>query len=47
MFFQAARNLRHAASVSEDPTIALQGLCLCAEPQELPEIVKQLLKINP
>lgn len=44
---QAAKYLKLALKVTDDPTIALQGLANCVEMVELPEIYDKLLKLTP
>lgn len=44
---EAAKYLRLALAVADDPTIAIQGLANCVETNELPEIYDKLLKLTP
>lgn len=44
---QAAKFLKLALKVADDPTIALQGLANCVENVELPEIFDKLLNLTP
>ncbi len=44
---QAAKYLKLALKVTDDPTIAIQGLANCAENVELPDIYAKLLKLTP
>lgn len=46
-FLKAAKYLRLACKASDEPTIALQGLSLCAEVAELPDICTKLLTLTP
>lgn len=45
---KAATFLRKAVKLpNNNPAVALQGLSLCAEPNEMPDICRQLLKHTP
>lgn len=44
---EAAKYLKLALNVADDPTIAIQGLANCVENEELPEIYDKLLKLTP
>lgn len=44
---QAAKYLKLALKVSDDPTIAIQGLANCVENVELPDIYGKLLNLTP
>lgn len=44
---EAAKYLKLALKVADDPVIAIQGLANCVEVDELPEIYEKLLKLTP
>jgi superkiller protein 3 len=44
---EAAKYLKTALEFEDSKLIALQGLSNCAKPEELPEILQQLLKLTP